>query len=58
MAWLGSELRIGTEVREKNGRHCGKLRARENDIWIVVWNATGWVSYLHKDDIERWREEP
>lgn len=56
--WLGDELRLGALVCENDGRHVGKLVARDSGRWKVRWldNPT-WVSYFFPDEIRRATEE-
>jgi hypothetical protein len=55
MAWFGNNLRLGCDVREKDGRHCGKYEAVVHGLHKVRWYGTGWVSYFaFKEDIVRW----
>ncbi len=46
-------FRCGEPVREKDGRHVGKITAMFDRMVKVVWEETGWISFLDFDDLER-----
>lgn len=47
-------FRIGEHVREKEGRHIGRVTAIFSSIlYRVVWMDTGWISELEGDELER-----
>ena len=48
---MTKRFRLGADVREKDGRHVGKVIARFTDVYRVRW-PNGWKSDLHVDDIE------
>jgi hypothetical protein len=49
--WM--KLNCGDIVREKDGRHTGRVEAIGNFIVKVRWDDTGWFSWIHRDDLER-----
>lgn len=49
--WMG--LNVGDPVREKGGRHVGRLEAIHNSATVRVRWENGWSSVLQMGDIER-----
>lgn len=43
---------LGTQVREKEGRHVARIRAIFANTARVVWEDSGWLSDLDLGDIE------
>jgi len=52
--WM--KLRCGDRVRERDGRHIGRVEAIHHGAFVVVrWLDNGWFSELPLGDVERWR---
>lgn len=49
--WMG--LNVGDKVREKGGRHVGRLEAIHNSATVRVRWPNGWSSIVQMGDIER-----
>ena len=48
--WVG--MGCGDTVRERDGRHTGRVEHIENS-WLVKvrWHDTRWISYLHRSEL-------
>ena len=54
--WM--KLNCGDRVRERDGRHIGRVEAIHHGAFVVVrWLDNGWISELPLRDVERWRHE-
>lgn len=52
--WM--KLNTGDVVRERDGRHLGRIEAIFHGAFVRVrWHDTGWLSTLALDEIERVR---
>jgi hypothetical protein len=50
--WM--ELRVGDRVRERDGRHVGRVEAIHNSALVKVrWEGTGWFSELELGELEK-----
>jgi hypothetical protein len=49
--WM--KLNCGDHVREKDGRHEGRVEAILHGAWVIVkWDESGWKSELALSDVE------
>lgn len=58
MSWLGRELKIGRTVCCKDDpRHVGVIRAVVHGLYKVQWCDTGWISFVHAEEIRRLEDD-